>query len=42
MVEECCVLLHNIVMQDDVEDRWEWHLEPVKGYIVGGVYHLLA
>lgn len=33
-MRECSILLHNIVLQDNVHDTWRWHLDPVHGYSV--------
>lgn len=35
-------MLNHIVMQVGMEDTQRGYLEPVKGYIVSRVYHLLA
>jgi len=39
---ECCLLLHNIVLQKHVVDKWQWLLDLVKGYSVISVYQLLT
>ena len=39
---ECSALLHNIVLQDNIHDRWKWLLDPVHGYSVCGTYHFLT
>jgi len=36
LVGERCVLLNNVVLQDDVEDKWRCYLKPVKDYTVNG------
>lgn len=41
-VTVCSVLLHNIVLQDDIPNRWWWLLDPVNGYFVKGTYHFLT
>jgi hypothetical protein len=41
-VRECYVLLHNIVLQDNVNDAWRWLLDPSNGYSVRGVYRFLT
>lgn len=41
-MEECCELLHNISFQDDRKDKWDWLLDPSKGYLVRIVYKLLS
>lgn len=38
---ECCALFHDVLLQVDVSDRQQWHLDTVKGYIVCGAYQLL-
>lgn len=42
MLEECCVFLYDVVLQDDLVDTWQWYSEPAKGYNVCCVYHLLT
>ena len=39
IVRECSVLLHNIVLQVNVYDTWQWLLDPIHGYSVRGAYH---
>jgi hypothetical protein len=41
-VRECSVLLHDIVLQDHLSDRWRWLLDPVNGYSVKGTYNFLT
>jgi hypothetical protein len=41
-VTECSVLLHDIVLQDHLLDRWRWLLDPFTGYTVKGTYHFLT
>jgi len=36
------MLLHNIVLQDQLLDRWRWLLDPIHGYSVKGTYHFLT
>jgi len=36
------VLLHNFVLQENVEDRWTWRLDPTHGYSVRGAYRFLT
>jgi len=31
-VRECYALLHNIVLQEHINDRWMWLLEPNHGF----------
>jgi len=35
-VQECTLLLHNIVLQENIQDIWKWLLDPVQGYSVRG------
>jgi len=37
-VRECSILLHNIVLQDNVHDTWRWLLDPIHGYSVRESY----
>jgi len=37
-VRECCVLLNNFVLLDNVNDKWRWLLDPVNGYSVKVFY----
>lgn len=39
---ECVVLLHNIVLQENVHDAWRWLLDPIHGYSVRGAYRFLT
>jgi len=41
-VRECYVLLHDIVLQTHLLDRWSWLLDPVNGYSVKGTYIFLT
>jgi len=41
-VTECVALLHNIVLQDHVHDKWKWLLDHIVGYSVKGTYHFLT
>jgi len=41
-VRECSVLLHNIVLQENVHDAWRWVLDPIHGYSVQGAYRVLT
>jgi len=41
-VQECSMLLLNIVLQDTVEDTWRWCLDPIHGYSVRGAYRFLT
>jgi hypothetical protein len=41
-VRECSVLLHNVVLQTHVHDRWKWLLDPIEGYSVRGAYQFLT
>jgi len=41
-VRECSDLLSNIVLQDDINDKWKWLLDPIHGYYVHGAYKYLT
>jgi hypothetical protein len=41
-VSECASLLHNVVLQDHILDRWRWILDPINGYSVKGTYTYLT
>ena len=41
-VEECSVLLHNVVLQVIVHDTWRWLLDPILGYSVRGAYNFIT
>ena len=41
-ISECYVLLHNFVLQENVEDKWRWLLDPTHGYSVRGAYRFLT
>lgn len=41
-VMECSMLLHNIVLQENISDDWRWLLDPAHGYSVRGVYCFLT
>jgi len=41
-VRECSVLLHNVVLQAHVHDRWKWLLDHIQGYSVHGAYQFLT
>lgn len=38
MIEECCVLLHNIALLVDNVYRWYWQLDLVASYTVSDAY----
>lgn len=38
LVSECVSLLHNVVLQAHIHDRWRWILDPINGYTVKGTY----
>jgi len=40
-VRECCVLLNNFVLQDNVNGKWRWLLDPVNGYSVKVFYRYI-
>jgi len=37
-VTECSILLHDVVLQDNVHDRWRWLINPAHGYSVKGSF----
>jgi hypothetical protein len=41
-VEECSVMLHDIVLQVTTHDTWRWLQDPIHGYSVRGAYHLIT
>ena len=41
-VSECAFLLHNVVLQDHILDRWRWMLDLINGYSVKGTYTYLT
>jgi hypothetical protein len=41
-VRECSMLLHNIVLQENIDDTWRWLLNPYHGNSVRGPYHFLT
>jgi len=41
-VREYSMLLHNIFLQDNVNDAWRWLLDPSNGYSVWGAYRFLT
>jgi len=41
-VREYSALLHNIILQEQVHDKWRWLLDPIHGYLVRGVYRFLT
>lgn len=42
MVSDCPSLLHNVVLQDNIYDRWQCILDPIQGYSVKGTYNYLV
>ncbi|GAU28487.1 hypothetical protein TSUD_294900 [Trifolium subterraneum] len=42
LVEECRVLLSDVVLQDDATNYWMWRPDPGDGYSVRGAYDLLT
>ena len=40
-MREYILLLHNVVLQDNVSDTWRWLLDPVHGYSVREAYRFL-
>ena len=41
-MRECTALLHNIILQDNVNDVRRWSLDPIHGYSVWEAYHFLT
>jgi len=41
-MRECSVLVHNVVLQDNVSDTWRWLLDPVHGYYVREAYRFIT
>jgi len=42
MLGECMTLLHDISLQSNIIDKWQWRLDPNGNYSVKGVYTLLT
>ena len=40
LVQQCRLLLQNVVLQVDVDDKWKWHLDPVTSYSMKGDHYL--
>jgi len=40
-VRECASLFNNVVLQENIQDRW-WLLDPIHGYTVHGTYQFLT
>jgi len=40
-VTECSILMHDVVLQANVHDRWRWLIDPAHGYSVKGTYQFL-
>jgi hypothetical protein len=38
---DCCSLLANVVLQDNILDWWSWRFDYKECYFVKGAYHLL-
>ena len=36
------LLLHNIVLQENVNDTWRWMLDPIHGYLVRESYRFIT
>ena len=41
-VTECSALLQNIVLQENILNRWRWILDPINGYFVKETYQYLT
>jgi len=42
MLAECRELLIHVSLQNTSFDIWQWHLDPIVGYFVHGVYDMLT
>jgi len=42
LISKCASLLHNVVLQDNILDKWWWILDPIHGYSVKGTYTYLS
>ncbi|MCI38953.1 heat-shock protein [Trifolium medium] len=42
MLGECQALLHNLFLQAQSSDIWQWHPDPAIGYSVRGAYQVLT
>jgi hypothetical protein len=42
MLGECQTLLHDISLQVQVPNMWQWQFDPIRGYSVNGAYQLLT
>jgi hypothetical protein len=42
MLGECQALLHNLLLQVQSPDLWQWQLDPDRGYSVRGAYQILT
>jgi len=41
-LRECSLLLHNVVLQDSITDKWRWLLDPIHGYSVREAYRFIT
>ena len=41
-VTKCSILLHDVVLQAHIHDKWRWLLDPAHGYSVKGTYQYLT
>jgi len=41
-VTKCSILLHDVVLQVHIHDKWRWLLDPAHGYSVKGTYQYLT
>jgi len=41
-VRECTLLLHNVVLQVNVSDKWRWLLDHVHGYTIREAYRFIT
>ena len=42
MLEECRNLLHNVFVQSNFSDRWQWDPDSYDGYTVRGAYKIMT
>jgi len=40
-ITKCSLLLHDVVLQAHIHDKWRWLIDPIHGYSVKGTYHYL-
>ena len=42
LLVECMTLLHDISLQTNLSNQWQWQLDPIGGYPIRGVYHFIT